>query len=102
MTTPAFPQLPNPTTLLTGPATALANIERSFPIGAPPVSIGQALSQIAARIPFPAGVGGGLPPLPLGQGSNILASLAPTVPLPTRSNGGQASILIPAGRTGVG
>ena len=104
MTQPAFPQLPDPKSLLTGPATALANIERGFPIGAPPISIGQVLNQIASSIPIPGG--GGLPisvpAFPLGRNSNILAALAPRTPMPPAPRGVQPSMLVPAGRTGIG
>ena len=103
MTQRAFPQLPNPQTLLTGPAQALANIERSFPIGPPPISLGGVLNQIAAGLPAPGATGiPGLPPL--GPQTGILAALSAPAPRPPpRSpNGGTSPALLPAGRTGLG
>lgn len=106
MTQPAFPQLPSPRTILAGPAQALANIERGFPIGAPPISIGQVLNQIANSIPVPGGPGLARQiPVPLGPSGNILAALSPLAPLAPRApvpQGVQPAMLVPAGRTGVG
>ena len=105
------PALPSPSQLLSGPAQALAGIERSLPLGAPPVSISQVMLSVAGSIPaipVPGGVGGGLPfpmpgaaSMPLGAPGNILAALTPLAPraplLPNASR-----LVLPAGRTGMG
>lgn len=111
MVTRGFPQLPTPQTLLAPPALALFNIERAFPLGAPPISIGNTLNQIAVSIPAigvpPAGAAGGLPlpnlagSNPLGNVPNVLASLVPQArPLPpVRSS--SLPLITPSSRTGI-
>ena len=109
------PALPSPSQLLSGPAQALAGIERSLPLGAPPVSISQVMLSVAGSIPaipVPGGVGGGLPfpvpggvggglPLPLGAPGNIIAALTPLAPrAPLAPNASR--LILPAGRTGIG
>ena len=97
------PALPSPSQLLSGPAQALAGIERSLPLGAPPVSISQVMLSVAGSIPaipVPGGVGGGLP-LPLGAPGNIIAALTPQAPrAPLAPNASR--LVLPAGRTGMG
>lgn len=104
------PALPSPNQLLTGPAQALAGIERSLPLGPPPVAISGFLQSFANSIPAPgATTGAGLfpfpyqAPAPLGATPNILAAILPQAPralVRTPING--SSLVLPAGRTGVG
>ena len=104
MTTRAFPQLPDIKALLAGPAQALANIEAGFPIGAPPISIGQTLNQIATTLPVPGSIGTpGVPDLlPPAIRSTLQAALTPQAPQPPVLRNGR---VVPAGiayaRTGI-
>jgi hypothetical protein len=101
MTTRAFPQLPDIKALLTGPAQALANIERGFPIGPPPVSIGQTLSQIATSLPVPGALGAPAVPdlLPPAIRSTLQAALTPQAPRP--SGNGRIQPAVAYARTGI-
>jgi hypothetical protein len=106
MTTPT---LPTPAQLLGGPAQALASIERSLPLGAPPIAVSQFLQSLANSVPaLPApGATGGLPfpalGSPLGSTPNILASILPQAPrAPARTPANGSPLVLPAGRTGVG
>jgi hypothetical protein len=95
------PALPSPTQLLTGPAQALLGIERSLPLGAPPISVAQVLSSFAASVPTIPGAGGLPFPVPGGSlplGAPILANLAPLAPR-LGANGGSNSVFA---RTGLG
>jgi hypothetical protein len=106
MTTPAFP---TPAQLLGGPAQALAGIERSLPLGAPPIAVSQVLQSLANSVPaLPApGATGGLPfpaiGAPLGATPNILAAILPQAPrAPVRTAVNGSPLVLPAGRTGIG
>ena len=102
MVTRAFPQLPDIKALLAGPAQALANIEKGFPIGAPPISIGQTLNQIATNLPVPGALGApGAPDLlPPAIRSTLQAALAPQAPRPPAGNGVRPASIAYA-RTGI-
>jgi hypothetical protein len=101
MTQPQMPQQ-----VLIAQANGLANTERAFPLGAPPIPIAQGLLSIAAALPLTGlpipGTTGlpfpniqGLPPL---GGTPILANLAPLAPI-RPANGARGSIFP---RTGLG
>ena len=98
MTQPVMPQQ-----LLIAQAAGLANTERAFPLGAPPLPIAQGLLSIASALPqtgLPIPAAGlpfptiaGLPPL---GGTPILANLGPLRPA---ANGSRFGIFP---RTGLG
>ena len=102
MTQPVMPQQ-----LLIAQAAGLANTERAFPLGAPPIPIAQGLLSIASALPqtglpipgttglpFPAIAG--LPPL---GGTPILANLTPLGPIRPAANGLRLGVFP---RTGLG